>query len=234
MKLEVRNISKAYEIGKPVLKDISFKLESGKILSVIGNSGGGKSTLLNLLAGYDYPDGGEIVKDEEVISSPKYIKAPQERAIGMIFQDYALFPHLTVDQNIRFGHKKESGINVEELYGMINLKGYKKRYPHELSGGEQQRVAIARSLAAGPDIILMDEPFSSIDIVVREDVRKELKDLFHELNVTVILVSHDARDAISMADEVLVLENGKVIQNDALKEVQQNPSNNFVRKLFGK
>jgi len=233
MKLEVKHISKSYKKGSPVLQDISFSLEQGKTLSVIGNSGGGKSTLLKLLAGYEFPDQGEILKDGELISSNKYILPPQKRKIGMIFQDYALFPHLTVDQNIRFGYDKNSSQNINELYDLIRLNGFEKRYPNELSGGEQQRVAIARSLASDPDIILMDEPFSSIDIVHREEVRMELKELFKQFGVTVMLVSHDFRDAITLANDVLVLESGKAIQNASLDEVVKNPSSDFVAKLFG-
>jgi len=233
MKLEVKNISKSYRKGHVILKEISFSLKEGNILSVIGNSGGGKSTLLNLLSGYEFPDQGEIFKDDKLISSKNFILPPQKRKIGMIFQDFALFPHLTVDQNIRFGYRNNSGHSVSELYELIRLKGFEKRYPNELSGGEQQRVAIARSLAAGPDIILMDEPFSSIDIVHREEVRLELKELFEKFGITVVLVSHDYRDALTLADDVLVLESGKVIQNGSLETVTNNPASNFVAKLFG-
>lgn len=235
MKIKVQNLTKSFSHNQNVLKGISFDLDEKSTLAIIGNSGGGKSTLLKILAGYEYPDSGEVFKDNEIISSSKYILPPQKRKIGMIFQDYALFPHLTVDQNIRFGYKeKEAKHDIQELYNLTGLTGFEKRYPHELSGGEQQRVAIARSLAADPEVILMDEPFSSIDIVHRERVRKELKDLFSEFGLTVVLVSHDYRDALSLASHVLVLENGDQVQFGTLKQVVENPSSEFVARLFGK
>jgi iron(III) transport system ATP-binding protein len=234
MKLQVENISKSYGKHVNALSDISFELTQGKVMFVLGNSGGGKSTLLRLIAGYEFPDAGGIKKDGVLISNHNYLLPPQKRKIGMIFQDYALFPHLTVDQNIRFGYDKNSAQHeLKELYELTQLSGFEGRYPHELSGGEQQRVALARSLAAQPDIILMDEPFSSIDVVNRELVRKELKDLIQRLGITTIIVSHDYRDALTIGDDVLVLDQGKMVQFGPVQDVNNQPSSEFVAKLFG-
>jgi iron(III) transport system ATP-binding protein len=231
--LSVHQLSKSYNGSTKALDDVSFELESGKIMAVIGNSGGGKSTLLRLLAGFEKPDSGEILKRGHCISSPSTVLDARNRKIGMIFQDFALFPHFTVDQNIKFGYQK-GGLSLQELYGLTGLAGLEKRYPHELSGGQQQKVALARSLAAAPDILLMDEPFSSIDVINKKVLREELKGVLKQTDMTAIIVSHNYRDVMELADQVLVLNQGKVIQQGPPKSVYESPANDFVAALFGK
>lgn len=233
--LEVKNLGKEYEKGKSVLSDISFDLNKASITAVIGNSGGGKSTLLKLIAGYEFPSSGQILKNGNLISEPNSCTPPQKRKIGMIFQDYALFPHLTVDQNIRFGHQANSknSIDINSLYELTRLSDFKTRYPRELSGGEQQRVAIARSMAAQPDILLMDEPFSSIDVVNREKVRSELKSMLEAAKMSTIMVSHDYKDAMALADQVLILKDGNCVQKGSPLGIYNEPNDIFVARLFG-
>lgn len=232
--LEILNLQKSYQRNIRILSDISFTIDTGSITAIIGNSGGGKSTLLRLIAGFEFPDQGMIRKHGILISDPQYVTPPQKRKIGIIFQDYALFPHLSVEKNIRFGLDRKEDQNMpERIMEMLRLNGMRDRYPSELSGGEQQRVAIARSLVARPDILLMDEPFSSIDVINRSSVRSELKELLKKLKTTAILVSHDYRDAMSLANQIIVLRDGKIAQTGSPDQVFNHPTSVFVARLFG-
>ncbi len=204
-----------------IIKNFSLEISSGEIISVIGESGSGKSTILRLIAGLEIPESGIIkVKNRIMVDETTFIN-PEKRGIGMVFQDYALFPHKTVEGNIRFGlnalSSQKQKIRVEEVLHLVNLTAYKKRYPYELSGGQQQRVALARALAAKPALLLMDEPFSNLDRELQNKIRDELKILIKQTNTTTIFVTHDREDAKALADRIIILNKGEVVKTGEAK-----------------
>lgn len=208
MQVSVKNLSFKYDNSKDlVIKDFSLQVEEGEIVAILGPSGGGKSTVLRLIAGLEEPVSGEIIiKDKIVVDENKFLP-PEEREVGMVFQDYALFPHLTVYDNIRFGlhklSKNEQKKRVHDVLRLVNLEEYEKRYPYELSGGQQQRVALARALAPKPSILLMDEPFSNLDGHLRGKIREELKEIIKNEKTTCIFVTHDREDVDAISDRVV-------------------------------
>jgi len=231
--LKLESVSKNY--GKTVAVDsVSFVLNHGENIALLGESGSGKSSLLRLIAGFNSPDKGEIWLDGAVLATKSEQTPPHLRRIGMVFQDHALFPHLTVKDNIGFGLEKGSSPSkVKELIAMTNLVGLESRYPKELSGGQQQRVAIARALAANPAILLLDEPFSSLDPSIKNQVRDETFSLLRKAKTPSILVTHDIEDALAFAENLMVLQNGKLIQSGKSKDLYHNPYNAYVASLFG-
>lgn len=238
IRLQADHLSKTYRRGDaPAVRDVSFQLAEGKLLSLVGESGSGKTTLLRLLAGLERPDEGEILLDGRVISSPGGVTEPERRGIGLVFQNHALFPHLTVEKNVGFGlpklGRKERAAVVAPLLDLVGLAAYGKRYPHELSGGERQRVALARALAPNPRLLLLDEPFSSLDARLRQSVRDETRAILQERGATAIFVTHDTGDALSIADLIVVLKNGEVQQTGGPPEVYHAPANAYVASFFG-
>jgi iron(III) transport system ATP-binding protein len=236
--LEVRNVEKRYRRGdEAALKGVSFDVTEGKILALVGESGSGKTTLLRILAGLERMDGGEISLDGKVIAEAGGGLAPEKRGIGLVFQHHALFPHLTVEKNVLFGLRKrpaaERRSTLEELMELVGLKGFEKRFPHELSGGERQRVALARALAPNPRLLLMDEPFSSLDARLRHAVRDETRAILKKRGATAVFVTHDTGDALAVADGIVVLRKGVVQQAGAPPEVYHAPSNAYVASFFG-
>lgn len=204
--LKLENISFSYEKGKKVLDDICLSVEKGEVIAILGSSGSGKSTLLHILCGLEAPSEGKIFLNGEDIS-----KTPcDKRNIGLIFQDYALFPHLTVEKNVAFSLASRKDPIVDEMLTLVKMQDYKKRYPYELSGGEKQRVAIARSLAAKPDLLLLDEPFSNLDADLRKQVRGEIKAILQSAGTTALIVTHDIDDAYDLADRILFLKQGRI------------------------
>jgi iron(III) transport system ATP-binding protein len=204
-----------------IIKNFSLEISSGEIISIIGESGSGKSTILRLIAGLEIPESGIIkVKNRIMVDETTFIN-PEKRGIGMVFQDYALFPHKNVEGNIRFGlnalSSQKQKIRVEEVLHLVNLTAYKKRYPYELSGGQQQRVALARALAAKPALLLMDEPFSNLDRELQNKIRDELKILLKQTNTTTIFVTHDREDAKALADRIIILNKGEVVKTGEAK-----------------
>lgn len=189
------------------IQDFSMKLEKGEIVALLGNSGSGKSTILRLIAGLETPKSGLLTINHKVMFDKNKNLAPQDRQIGMIFQDYSLFPHLTVIQNVMFGIRKKGKSEKEkfamEYLQMVQLKDQANKYPNECSGGQQQRIAIARALAAEPKILLLDEPFSNLDEDLKISVRKEIKELLKKCNMSAILVTHDRNDVDEVADRVI-------------------------------
>ncbi|QUI25671.1 ABC transporter ATP-binding protein [Vallitalea pronyensis] len=200
-----------------VLKGVSITMEQGDIIAILGDSGSGKSTILRLIAGLEMPYKGSITINNRVIVNERTFIPPEKREVGMVFQDYALFPHMTVEKNVQFGlgkmSRKEKTYKVNTVLGLVGLDHYGKRYPHELSGGQQQRVALARALAPMPNLLLLDEPFSNLDAGLKEGIRNQLKAIFKKTNLTSIFVTHDREDALAIADKVILLSDGKVIKS---------------------
>jgi len=232
--LEVRNIFKAYE-GRPLLNDISFNVGAGESVCLLGASGSGKSTLLRIIAGLELPDSGLIsFNGMDLTNTP-----PHLRDFGLVFQDYALFPHLNVYDNVAFGLKMrrvtqdQISERVVSSLEMVNLSGFDKRQVTDLSGGEQQRVALARALAPSPRLLMFDEPLGALDRTLREDLLNELRSILHQTNIPAIYVTHDQEEAFTIADRVLILQNGKIIRAGAPAEVWTRPESAFVARFLG-
>jgi iron(III) transport system ATP-binding protein len=217
MSVEIKGLNFKYKNSKEkTINDFSIKIESGEIISIFGESGSGKSTVLRLLSGLETPISGMIKIDSKLIVDDNTFVLPEKRGVGMVFQDYALFPHMTVAQNIMFGLKdmsrKEKNNRLEEVLELVNLEKFKDRYPHELSGGQQQRVALARALAPKPSLLLLDEPFSNLDADLQSKIRDELKRIIKHTGITSIFVTHDREDSKAIADRVILLKEGQIIQ----------------------
>ena len=224
MFIEIRNLTFKYRNSQQkTLKDVCFNMQKGEILSILGESGGGKSTILRLIAGLETPLSGSIILDNKIMFDSNTFVIPEKRGVGMVFQDYALFPHMKVDENIKFGltnlNKKEKDVRVLEMLKLVNLQDFSSRYPHELSGGQQQRVAIARALAPKPSVLLLGEPFSNLDTDLKSKIREELKSILNQAGITSIFVTHDREDVKSIADKVVTLKEGEILKSGKLEEV---------------
>ncbi len=235
-KLKLNNIDVHYGT-KQVVHNISFDLQDGRIGCLLGPSGCGKTTVLRTIAGFEAPSNGTINIDDKLISCTKNNVPPEDRNIGMVFQDFALFPHLNVADNIRFGLKalsaKEQTQRISELLAMIGMPTLGQSYPHQLSGGQQQRVALARAMAPRPKILLLDEPFSSMDVELREQLAREVRSILKQEQVTAILVTHDQNEAFAMADEICVMNEGTIQQHDSAYTLYHQPINRFVADFIG-
>ena len=234
--LVIDNLFHKYDkqkISNWILNSINFKIETGELLGLLGPSGCGKTTLLRLIAGFEQPSKGCITLNKREISSEKKIVPPEKRNIGMVFQDYALFPHLTVLENIMFGLKnKKEKYRVDYLINIVGLDELTKRYPHELSGGQKQRLAIARALAPGTDFILLDEPFCSLDMHVKLKLRSELPNILRSCNASGLMVTHDPEEAMSICDKVAVMNEGEIHQIDTPIKLLENPKTLFVSSFI--
>ncbi|WP_420223773.1 ABC transporter ATP-binding protein [Pigmentiphaga litoralis] len=233
--LRLENLFLAYDTPqgeRSVVSDFSLDLERGAIGCLLGASGCGKSTVLRAIAGFEPVRGGRILLDGEVLSSPTEQRAPELRRVGMMFQDYALFPHLTVGQNVGFGLRRrparERAMQVAAMLDMVGLPAAADSYPHELSGGQQQRVALARSLAASPDLLLLDEPFSNLDVDTREHLAFEVRDILKSSGHTAILVTHNQAEAFALADRIGVMAGGQLRQWDSPYNLHHRPADTFV------
>ncbi|MFE3837875.1 ABC transporter ATP-binding protein [Pseudogemmobacter sonorensis] len=229
--LRLRNLSRRFAAdAPPAVDDLSLDIGAGEIVALIGPSGCGKTTTLRLIAGFETPDRGRIeLLGRDVAPTP-----PEARGIGMVFQDYALFPHMTVAENILFGARDRSPATVARHLEMVGLSGFGTRYPDELSGGQQQRVALARSFAAGPGLILLDEPFSNLDAALRGATRREIRQLLKASGAAILLVTHDQEEALSFADRLVVMDRGRVMQQGPAREVYDRPANAFVAGFLGR
>ena len=234
--LELNGVIQRY--GKHTVVDgVDFRLEPGSIACLLGPSGCGKTTLLRCIAGFEDIAGGEIRLHGEVVSRAGQRIAPEKRRIGMVFQDYALFPHLTVEQNVAFGLGRKvdeaARLRVRQLLATVGLHGQGEKYPHELSGGQQQRVALARALAPRPELILLDEPFSNLDVGLRERLSVEVREILKREGSTAIMVTHDQHEAFAMADEIGIMHEGRIQQWDVPYNLYHRPANRFVADFVG-
>ncbi|MBL6814468.1 MAG: ABC transporter ATP-binding protein [Pseudomonadales bacterium] len=219
-----------------VLDDISLSLEDGEILCVLGPSGSGKSTLLRIIAGLEPMQSGDIALDNAPMASSAHCPPPEQRPIGLVFQDHALFPHLTVAQNVAFGLGRltatQRGEIVEQLLDRVGLTALAQRYPHTLSGGQQQRIALVRALAPKPRVMLLDEPFASVDTPLRRQLRQDARQELKQAGTTTIMVTHDPEEAMAMADRILVLVEGEAVQLDTPEALWQQPAHRFVAETI--
>jgi iron(III) transport system ATP-binding protein len=236
MLLKVDNITCRYD-DQPVVEGMHFQVARGEIVSLLGPSGCGKTTALRAIAGFEPISAGRILIDDQVVSEPGRTLAPEARHMGMVFQDYALFPHLTVAENIGFGLRNRTGSDREQairhLLAATGLHGLGERYPHELSGGQAQRVALARALAPKPLLLLMDEPFSNLDVELRERLSAEVRDILKAEGITGILVTHDQHEAFAVSDKVGVMHQGQVLQWDTPYNLYHEPEHRFVADFIG-
>ena len=233
--LKINNLNHKIK-NSEILKDVSIETEEDKIACILGPSGSGKTTLLKLIAGLEYTQKGEIyIKDKLVSSSNTHIKT-EERDIGFLFQDFALFPHLTVKENLKFAINGNADANIEinEIMKLIKLPNSLKKYPHELSGGEQQRVALARSMISKPKLLLLDEPFSNLDLSLREEIRDDTLHLLQKFNISVIIVTHDPFEAMFISNKIYILkQNGSIVQSGSPNDLYNNPISSYVAEFFG-
>ena len=234
-RLEIRNLMREYE-GRMVVDDVSLKVQAGQVTCLLGPSGCGKSTTLRMIAGVDMQDSGEIYVDGNLICDTVFRIPPERRQIGLMFQDFALFPHLSVADNVAFGlrtgTKAERRARVSELLERVDLLRHIDDYPHHLSGGEQQRVALARALAPRPRIMLMDEPFSGLDNRLRDGIRDDTLRLLKEENAAVVLVTHEPEEAMRMADEIALMRRGRIVQQGAPYNVYTRPVDKATMSFF--
>ena len=232
--LGVHSVSKSFG-SQAVLRSVSLEIPSGAFFFLLGPSGCGKSTLLRIIAGLERPDAGSVSIDGKDYTAVQ----PQDRGIGMVFQQYALWPHMTVEENLRFGlrarrvPKDETERRVADALRLVQMEAFRYRYPHELSGGQQQRVAVARALAGQPKVLLLDEPLSNLDARLRDEIRDELRELHAKLGITIIYVTHDQEDALTLASHLALMRDGQVVQEGSPLEVFQHPSSPFSASFLG-
>ncbi len=234
--LSLQNITKLFAESKiPAVNNVSFSLQQGDILALVGPSGCGKTTLLRIIGGFEFPQTGEVQIGEQKICSPTAWIPPEKRDIGIVFQDYALFPHLTVAENVAFGlknsNKHQVKQRVSEVLNLVRLDTLEKRYPYELSGGQQQRVALARALAPKPKLMLLDEPLSNLDIQVRLQLREEIRDILKLAGTSAVFITHDREEALAIADVVGVMRQGYLEQIGTPEEIYTHPASRFVAEF---
>ena len=233
-RLEIRNLTRRYD-GRLVVDDVSLKVMPGQVTCLLGPSGCGKSTTLRMIAGVEMQDSGEVYVDGRLVCDTVFRVPPERRHIGLMFQDFALFPHLSVAQNVGFGlsgDRTAKSARVVELLERVGMDRYVHAYPHELSGGEQQRVALARALAPRPGIMLMDEPFSGLDNRLRDGIRDETLDILREQDTAILLVTHEPEEAMRMADEIALMRDGRIVQQGAPYNIYNAPVDRSAVAFF--
>jgi iron(III) transport system ATP-binding protein len=234
--IRLRGISKSFGPVRAV-REVTLDIERGELMAVLGPSGCGKTTLLRLIAGFEVPDAGCVNVGELVVAGPGRLVPPDKRRVGMVFQDYALFPHLTVEANVAFGLARRPREDREGLtrrtLELVGLQHKASCHPGELSGGERQRVALARALAPEPELVLLDEPFSSLDATLRAGLRREVELILRDAEATALLVTHDQEEALSLADRLAVMREGRIVQVGAPEEVYGRPANRWAAQFVG-
>ncbi len=231
--IDVEGVSKHFGAVRAV-EAASLAVAAGEFVALLGPSGCGKTTLLRLVAGFEVPDAGEIRIDGDLVAGAEGWVAPDRRGVGMVFQDYALFPHRTVEQNVGYGlPRRARAERVREVLELAGLDGCEERYPHELSGGQQQRVALARAIAPETSVVLLDEPWSNIDPLLRSTMRDELATILRSLGVTVVLVTHDREEAFSVADRIALMHDGRVVQTGRPEEIYYAPATRWAAEFVG-
>jgi iron(III) transport system ATP-binding protein len=234
--VRMRGLSKSFGAVHAV-RELSLDIERGELMAVLGPSGCGKTTLLRTIAGFEQPDAGCVVISDEVVAGPGRMVPPEQRRVGMVFQDYALFPHLTVEGNVGFGLTTRPREERDELtrrtLELVGLQHRASRLVHELSGGERQRVALARALAPEPELVLLDEPFSNLDQSLRGGLRREVELILREAEATALLVTHDQEEALSLADRVAVMRDGQIVQVGAPVDVYASPATRWAAQFVG-
>ena len=235
----IKNITKAFG-DNVVLKSFNETFKDGEFITLLGPSGCGKTTMLRIIAGFEKPTSGELYIDDRLVSGGKTFVPPEKRSIGMVFQSYAVWPHMNVFDNvayplaIRKAPKAEIRASLEKVLGVVHLSQYADRFPNQLSGGQQQRVALARALVAAPKLLLLDEPLSNLDAKLRESMRFEIKEIQRELGITVVYVTHDQTEAMAMSDRIFLINRGVVQQSGTPQEIYNTPANQFVADFLGK
>ncbi|MGM0566796.1 MAG: ABC transporter ATP-binding protein [Bacteroidota bacterium] len=237
--LEAQNLTKTYAgNSSPSLRNFALEVEEGQIAALLGESGSGKTTALRIIAGFENAEQGSVIINNKLMADRNTSTEPYERGTGIMFQDYALFPHKTVWKNITFGlhrlTKQKQQQAAENALQLTGLKGFENRYPHQLSGGQRQRVALARALAPAPQVLLMDEPFSNIDTMKKMQIREEIKSILKTAKATAVFVTHDTKDAMAIADTVTMLREGAVLQKGTPAEIYRHPVNEYTARFFGK
>ncbi len=234
--LELRRIECRHD-DTTVVQGLSFRVRRGNLVCLLGPSGCGKTTVLRSIAGFEPIYSGEILLRDRIVSRPGQTVPPEQRRLGMVFQDYALFPHLNVYDNIGFGLRKlsvqERRRRADELLELIDLEDLGERFPHELSGGQQQRISLARAMAPQPELILLDEPFSNLDVDLRERLSEQMHDILKSQGITAVLVTHDQREAFAMADQIGIMQGGRIIQWDTPYNLYHEPVDRFVADFIG-
>ena len=232
MSVQLDNVSKSFGLTRAV-DEVTLAVHPGELFAVLGPSGCGKTTLLRLIAGFERPDGGGVTVGGEPVAGDRVWVAPEKRRIGMVFQDYALFPHLTVERNVEFGCRRDNRDGARRALELVGLQHKADRHPHELSGGERQRVALARALAPGPDVVLLDEPFSSLDASLRADLRREVELILRDAGTSAILVTHDQEEALTLADRLALMREGRIVQVGSPEDVYAQPSERWAAQFVG-
>lgn len=235
----IKHITKAFG-DNVVLKEFNETFQDGEFITLLGPSGCGKTTMLRIIAGFEKPTSGELYIDDQLVSGGKTFLPPEKRSIGMVFQSYAVWPHMNVFDNVAYPltikkvNKAEIKKQVDRVLAIVHLSQYAERFPNQLSGGQQQRVALARALVAAPKLLLLDEPLSNLDAKLRESMRFEIKEIQRELGVTVVYVTHDQTEAMAMSDRIFLINRGVVQQSGSPEEIYNNPANQFVADFLGK
>tara|TARA_B100000767_G_scaffold173675_1_gene162485 strand:- start:6640 stop:7599 length:960 start_codon:yes stop_codon:yes gene_type:complete len=233
MHLKVSNLVKFYNKRQPLIESLDFSVEKGEIVSFLGESGVGKTTFLKCISGLEDINSGSIVLNNKTLNDKDVFVRPQDRKIGFVFQDYPLFPHLNLKDNIVFNLDKKYLSNLDYMLSLTNLTDLVDRFPHELSGGEQQRACIARALIREPDLLLLDEPFSNLDAAIKHSIRDEIYRIIKATKTTTILVTHDINDSLNIADKILVFKAGKLQQYDDPVEMYCKPANCYCARILG-
>ena len=233
MYLEVKNLAKFYNSSYPIIKDLTFSVKKGELISFLGESGSGKTTFLKCIAGLEGINAGSISLNSNFLNNEKTFVRPQKRKIGFVFQDYPLFPHLNILDNITFNLERKYKSKLDYILKLTGLQFLVERFPHEISGGEQQRACIARALIREPELLLLDEPFSNLDSTIKESMKEEIFKIVKETNTTTILVTHDINDALNISDRILIFKAGILQQYDDPVKMYCEPANCYCAEVLG-